>query len=74
MVGSREAGALPAAAAQTHGIIWIQVKFLGGRLSESGARLAHVCDGGNATRSVVRGNGSCAALSGKPAAQQAAQA
>ena len=43
-------------------------------MRESGARLADVSDGGNATRIVVRGNGRCSTELGKPAAQQEAQA
>jgi len=55
-------------------INWIQVKCLGGRLREAGARLAHVWGGGNATRITVRGNGTCSTELGKPAAQQQALA
>ena len=33
------------------------MKYLGGRLSDSGSRSGHICDGTNATRVIARGNG-----------------
>lgn len=40
---------------------------------ESGVRLAQVCGGGDATRIVIRGNGTSCTSLGRPAAQQEAQ-
>jgi hypothetical protein len=50
------------------------MKYLGGRLSDSGARSGHICDGANATRVITRGNATNATGLGNPAAQQAAHA
>ena len=50
------------------------MKDLGGRLSDSGSRSGHVCDGPNATRVIVRGNVTNGTGGGNPVAQQAAHA
>ena len=50
------------------------MKYFGGRLSDSGSRSGHICDGTNATRVIDRGNGTNATGLGNPAAQQAAHA
>lgn len=50
------------------------MKYLGGRLSDSGSRSGHICDGPNATRVIVRGNATNSIGLGNPDAQQAAQA
>ena len=50
------------------------MKYLGGRLSDSGSRSGHICDGPNATRVIVRGNATNATGLGSPVAQQAAHA
>ena len=50
------------------------MKCFGGRLSDSGSRSGHICDGTNATRVIDRGNGTNATGLGNPAAQQAAHA
>ena len=50
------------------------MKYFGGRLSDSGSRSGHICDGANATRVIDRGNGTNATGLGNPAAQQAAHA
>ena len=50
------------------------MKYFGGRLSNSGSRSGHICDGANATRVIDRGNGTNATGLGRPAAQQAAHA
>jgi hypothetical protein len=50
------------------------MKCFGGRLSDSGSRFGHICDGANATRVIDRGNGTNATGLGNPAAQQAAHA
>jgi len=50
------------------------MKYLGGRLSDSGSRSGHICDGPNATRVIVRGNATNAIGLGSPVAQQAAHA
>jgi hypothetical protein len=50
------------------------MKYLGGRLSDSGSRSGQICDGANATRVIDRGNGPNATALGSPAAQQAAHA
>jgi hypothetical protein len=50
------------------------MKYFGGRLSDSGSRFGHICDGANATRVIDRGNGANATGLGNPAAQQAAHA
>ena len=48
------------------------MKYLGGRLSDSGSRSGHICDGPNATRVIVRGNETNSMALGSPVAQQAA--
>jgi hypothetical protein len=50
------------------------MKYFGGRLSDSGSRSGHICDGANATRVIDRGNETNATGLGNPAAQQAAHA
>ena len=50
------------------------MKYLGGRLSDSGSRSGHICDGPKATRVIVRGNATNAIGLGSPVAQQAAHA
>ena len=50
------------------------MKYLGGRLSDSGSRSGHICDGPNATRVILRGNATNAMGLGNPVAQQAAHA
>ena len=50
------------------------MKDLGGRLSDSGSRSGHICDGPKATRVIVRGNATNAMGLGNPVAQQAAHA
>jgi hypothetical protein len=50
------------------------MKYFGGRLSDSGSRSGHICDGANATRVIARGNATNATGLGNPAAQQAAHA
>ena len=50
------------------------MKYLGGRLSDSGSRSGHICDGPKATRVIVRENATNAMGLGSPAAQQAAHA
>ena len=50
------------------------MKYLGGRLSDSGSRSGHICDGPKATRVIVRGNATNAMGLGSPVAQQAAHA
>ena len=50
------------------------MKYLGGRLSDSGSRSGHICDGPKATRVIVRGNATNAMGLGSLAAQQAAHA
>jgi hypothetical protein len=50
------------------------MKCLGGRLSDSGSRSGHICDGANPTRVIDRENGTNATGLGNPAAQQAAHA
>mgnify|MGYP003541572314 CR=1 FL=1 len=52
----------------------IQMKCFGGRLSDSGSRSGHSCDGANATRVIDGGNGMNVTGQGNPAAQQAAAA
>jgi hypothetical protein len=52
----------------------VQMKYLGGRRKDSGARFGRVCDGTNATRVMDRENGTSSTELGKPAAQQAAHA
>ena len=50
------------------------MKYFGGRLSDSGSRSGHICDGPNATRVIVRGNATNATGLDNPVAQQAAHA
>ena len=50
------------------------MKYLGGRLSDSGLRSGHICDGPNATRVIVRGYATNSMGLGNPVAQQAAHA
>jgi hypothetical protein len=50
------------------------MKCFGGRLSDSGLRSGHTCDGTNATRVTDLGNGTNSTGLGNPAAQQAAHA
>ena len=55
-------------------IVRVQVKDLGGRLSDSGSLSGHITDRTNATRVDPRGSGTSCTKFGNPAAQQAAQA
>jgi hypothetical protein len=50
------------------------MKVLGGRLSDSGSRSGHICDGPKATRVIARGNATNSTGLGNPVAQQAAHA
>ena len=50
------------------------MKCLGGRLSDSGSRSGHICDGANPTRIIDRGNGTNATGLGNPVALQPAHA
>ena len=50
------------------------MKCFGGRLSDSGSRSGHICDGANATRVIDLRTGMNVTGLGNPAAQQAAQA
>ena len=55
-------------------IVRVQVKDLGGRLSESGLLSGHISDQAKAMRVAARGSGTNCTTLGKPAAQQAAHA
>jgi hypothetical protein len=50
------------------------MKYLGGRLRDSGSRFGHICNGANPTHVVDWGNGTSSTKLGNPAAQQAAHA
>ena len=53
-------------------IVCVQLKYLGGRLRDSGARSGLASDGTKAMRVADRGNGASCTKLGSPAAQQEA--